>query len=284
MKINYLVATINNFNIKKNIFISLSKQTNLNFKLIIVHQGDSYFNKKIVSGLDFKYIRLKKYGLSFARNYGLEYCDDGHVVIMDDDSCIDINFNENIHNLILNEKNKIFSGLIIDPISNKLLSRSIRKNKTSIIQIEHYRYFMSSALVIPLKLLNRYKFDENFGLGSTYGSAEETDLFFKLIRNEKIFFEPSIVVYHDSDFNKISSFTIKQSYLRGFNYGKGFGAVLKKHFLLSKKFFFMSEFIKSTIVYFFVILHDLKFFNIKIVFRNIGSLLGRFYGFFKYKK
>lgn len=67
-------------------------------------------------------------------------------------------------------------------------------------------------------------FDEDFGVGSRYGSAEETDLILRLVRaGGRAFYEPSITVSHPPEPTGRSA--IRRRYL----YGVGAGALVRKH-------------------------------------------------------
>jgi len=283
MKIDYLIATLNSFDPKKNIFQSLKKQSNRNFKIIIVDQGIKNFDFNIIDNLDFEYHKLDKKGLSNARNYGLKYCTNKFVAFLDDDATVNSDFTSKIIKSCKLNNSDIICGLILDPILNRPLSRSIKNINSRILNINNYRYFMGSGIVIKLSLIQKHPFDIQFGAGSKYGSAEETDLFFRLINRNRIFFDSTLVIKHFSDHQKLNSFSFIDSFYRGHSYGLGFGACLKKHYLINKSSYFLNEFCKSTLFFFIVILFDLFKLNFKLFLRNIGSFSGRIYGFLSFK-
>lgn len=67
-------------------------------------------------------------------------------------------------------------------------------------------------------------FDEDFGVGSRYGSAEETDLILRLVRaGGRAFYEPSITVFHPPEPSG------RRAILRRYLYGVGAGALVRKH-------------------------------------------------------
>ena len=77
------------------------------------------------------------------------------------------------------------------------------------------------------------QFDERLGVGTNFGSAEETDYLYRLIRKGyKGFFNPEeILVYHPC-----KKMNIEEEIKKAHSYGMGMGAFFKKHLIRERDF------------------------------------------------
>lgn len=280
--INYLIATINEFDNEHNIFVSLRRQKCQKFNVIIVHQGDKAFDFSLLDGLNFMYINTKNYGLSYARNLGISKCEAPYISILDDDASIEPSYTDSLLNKFDSVLCDGVCGVVLDPLTAKPLSRSLVKNRSFSMDRADYNYFMSSAVTLKTQILKSNYFDEDFGIGALYGASEETDIFWRVVGNYSLAYDPQIIVYHPSDNHKIAQMSLKKIFYRGFNYGLGRGAVIKKHTSTSSWFFYV--YFKSISLLFLVLFYDIFSFNFKFFIRDIGSLIGRLLGFLRYSR
>ncbi len=280
--INYLVATINEFDNENNIFVSLRRQKCKNFNVIIVHQGDKVFDFSLLDGLNYEYINTKKYGLSYSRNLGILKCNAPYISILDDDASIEPSYTDSLLNKFDSVLCDGVCGLVVDPLNAKPLSRAALKNYSFSMSRADYNYFLSSAVTLKTEILKSNYFDEDFGVGAAYGASEETDIFWRIVDNYSLVYDPKIIVFHPSDNHKISHMSIKKIFYRGFSYGLGRGAVIKKYTSTSSWFFYV--YFKSILLLFLVLFYDIFSFNFKFFIRDFGSLIGRLLGFLKYSR
>ncbi|MEM4620695.1 MAG: glycosyltransferase [Desulfurococcaceae archaeon] len=210
------------------------------WELIIVDQNEDdsieknlkndflYFmqNKKI------KYYKVDFKGLSKSRNYGLKFLsDDVDIVAFPDDDC---EYPENLLKKVLEkfEKEKdldFITGISIDKNLN-IVSNGKFLSKDSLINFRNiwlagisYTIFVRKYIIDDLQS-KREVFDERLGVGSgtIFGSGEETDFLFILLKmGKRGKYFTDIVVYHpikDTDRK------------RNISYSAGLGAVLRKNF------------------------------------------------------
>lgn len=212
------------------------------WELIIVDQNeDNSIEEKLNN--DFQYLLQNKTiryhkvnfkGLSKSRNYGLKFLsDDVDIVAFPDDDC------EYPEDLLLKVVKKFEMEHDIDFITgistdknlgtvsgSKFLSRNNSINFDNI-----WLTGISFTIFVKKKAIDFLKnktagnvFDERLGVGAgtIFGSGEETDFLFSLLKaGKKGKYFTDIVVYHP----------IKQvDRIRNIYYSAGFGAVLRKNF------------------------------------------------------
>jgi len=282
ISIDYLIATINLFDKDYNVFFSLKKQTNKNFRVIVIHQGDSAFDMSLLDGLDYQYINIERLGLSHARNYGIKISKANYISLLDDDAHLPVNYTDLLLSRLSETRCDGICGIIVDPESGVPLSRSIKRKGSFRMRGNDHDYFMSSAVTMRAEIFKREEFDEMLGVGAFYGASEEMDFFLRVIDYVDLIFDDSIVVEHPSDHTKIALMNYIEVFKRGYQYGLGRGAVFKKSFIRTRGNSYLNKFIYMIIRHLFVIVYDISKLDFKFVIRDCGSLCGRIYGFLKY--
>ncbi len=264
----------------ENFLNSLKSQIYKNFELIIVDQNQDDRVYKIVkifeNEIEIKYFKANFKGLSKARNYGLEHIS-GNIVAFPDDDC------EYPDDLLFNVK-KFFESNDFDVLSTLLLDRETKreilnrwiKKSSKITPINILRSVTSATIFIKISKINidDIYFDEDFGLGSIYPSAEEMDLIITLLNKKaKGFFNRNLYIYHPNRENTDLE--------RVYNYSIGMGAFFRKHlknnFLLALPLF--ENFVLRPIGGIF--LNAIKL-NKKGILKNYLTLIGRWKGFISY--
>jgi len=257
------------------LFDSLKNQSYKNFDLIIVDQNDDNRVLKIVennkSTLDIIYIRSKIKGLSANRNLGINYAHGQILCFPDDDCTYEQNTLKKVNNFFnLKPNMNIYSCGVKDLKLNKRFNMPLADSLLS-----GYNYFnkaISIGIFIKVQNKSDIVFDEKLGVGSVFGSAEESDLISSLLmKGYKGKYFANDFVYHAYP----SVIPNKQRYLQ---YGMGYGALMKKEIILRRKFYFIFPFL-------FEIIGRLLFSIFPSKKRKFfyASLIGRLKGFIGYK-
>ncbi|WLR41505.1 glycosyltransferase [Bacillus carboniphilus] len=182
------------------LLISLEKQTDKNFEVIVVSQDNHLLVSELLANTSFvyKHIKLEKKGLSIARNQGLKAIS-GSIVTFSDDDCwypsdafIKVNtyFNQN--------DGDVLCFKIYDPVQNTYYKEYSNKENPTISQRDVLRKSSIEVFIKTYSIFsNRIQFNENFGLGAKYPSGEENIFLTKLLKSGvKISYFPEIIVYH----------------------------------------------------------------------------------------
>lgn len=288
MKFTLIMATLGR---KKEIELFL-KAINLNghaCDLIIIDQNnddrvlDAIHSANNLS-LNVIYKKVDFTGLSKARNYGLHYVsDDTDILAFPDDDCIyPDDLLCNLANIFNEEKSiSIISGTSVGDI-NFLGSNSfvIKKDKKLSSLFNVFGNAISYTIFIRFCFLKNdmQYFDEQLGVGSLYGSTEETDYVYRLLSKDALaVHKANICIYHpdkDSegvDFKRLSYYNL------------GVGAFIRKHagFRCDFIYFFLRSFLLIPIYFLGRALISRKLVYFKVAFH---LFLSRVIGFLNYKK
>lgn len=210
------------------------------WELIIVDQNENDNIEKNLINEFFHFLQTKKIkyykvnfkGLSKSRNYGLKFLsDDVDIVAFPDDDC---EYPEDLLKKVIEKFERerdldFITGISIDKNSKKVSGGKFL-SKENLINFGNiwlsgvsYTIFVKKCLIDDLQSKGKV-FDEKLGVGAgtIFGSGEETDLLFVLLKmGKKGKYFTDIVVYHP--FKQVNK-------NRNFSYSAGFGAVLRKNF------------------------------------------------------
>jgi len=274
MEISIIIPTIKPIlNLRKLINIILNTNK-IKLEIIIIHQGtkgkENIFKDKRV-----KQINVYKKNLSYAKNVGIKNSKYKITTFIDDDVLIDNNYLFSAAKKILKNKNiSLLFGSIYTKDNQKLSLNLL--NKDSFINYSNFLSCIASSMWINNRkfILKKKFFDNNFGLGAKYGSAEETDYVLNaLLEDRKILFTPNLKVFHPTDIKS------SKEYMK---YAVGNGAIYKK-FFKKKNLLFFKIFIKSILISMILIMFYGIILNKRKSGKYIVFLIGRVSGFIKYK-
>jgi len=224
MKISLIMATYGRS--KEIIFFldTLIKQSYKNFELLIIDQNEDDRVVKIYEEykdkIDLKYFRNQIKGLSVNRNIGLPHIA-GDIVAFPDDDCIyETDTLKKAASFF--EKNTDYTFYTCNTM-DKNGNGAILKTKSADTDISIYNFMsigISFTIFVRSTAIRSFRFDEKLGLGSPFGSGEESDLFLFLLKQK------NNGRYHANDYiyHPVKTETPEKAFL----YGKGFGAVYKK--------------------------------------------------------
>lgn len=272
-----IVCTINKpFSVLKDLFNSLLCQKYQNFEIILVDQNVnndiSEFINSYRKTLHINYIRSTVKGLSRNRNLGIINSKNEVLCFPDDDCTYDSNTLKDVNSFFSNNPNfDFYCCSVKDKLSNTSFPMPY---ENCIITSKNYYNKCISIGIFYKKNGTTFLFDEKMGVGTRFGSAEESDFISNLLFNghKKGFYNGKMFVYHPLPSSTTSA-------LRHFNYGMGYGALMKKEISYRKKYYF-------SYVFFFDLLSRLIFSFFPIKKRQLywQSFKGRFIGFISYKK
>jgi len=244
MKFSLIIATLGREKELYNLFESLVNQLYKNFEVIVVDQNEDSRVKKCVEKyrnlIEIKYLKSEVKGASYNRNKGLGLVSGDIVAFTDDDCIYDSLLLETVKSDFVNKNVDFLSYMIVDPLNGKLLS-NYPLNEIKITTKNMFKCTMCASIFIKYKEKSDLYFDEEFGVGSTYGSCEDSDLIFKIINyGHRGMFIPEKLIYHPS-----KTYPPKT----GYTYGVGLGAFIKKTIVVYKRydllFFYLGELIKA---------------------------------------
>lgn len=254
LKFSLIMPTLNRREELDTFLKSLINQTYTNYELIIIDQNRDnliddlvlYFREKI----SLVHIKSETLGLSYNRNLGLNYAR-GELICFPDDDCEyppDL-LQKVVEEFSVDSNMAILTGSTFDKSSGS----SYLKSPKNLKRVYFYNVFstgISFTIFVNTLKCPIYRFDNRLGVGSLFGSSEETDFLIRYLNNGfRINFNPNIVVYHPVS-------NSNESYARAFNYALGFGAIHRKYsshyygFYLLR--YFIHLFVNFTRVIFFI--------------------------------
>jgi len=211
---------------------SLLLQSYKNFELIIIDQNDDDRVEKIYNQykerLDLRYYRCDKKGLSLGRNIGLEYVSGGIVAFPDDDCEYEADTLEKTVGFF--EKNPDYSFYTCntkEKNGNNAVLETGRKD-CDIGICNFLSVGISFTIFVRSEAIAGFLFDEQLGVGTVFGSAEESDLLLYLIKNKrKGKYHAAHYIYHPGK---------TETPQRVYSYSLGFGALFKKALLVYRMY------------------------------------------------
>jgi glycosyltransferase involved in cell wall biosynthesis len=231
--ISLAVSTINRTQELERLLDSIVLQNYPNLEIILVDQNKDDRLQSIIRHYEKKikivYLKGCIIGVSNGRNFGLKECR-GEIICMPDDDCwYPHNLLKNVENWF--QKNPEYDGLCgctIDTFNNLTTARW-DKNSGPINQFNVWKRGVTSSIFLRSSVVRSVgDFDPKLGPGadSIYQSGEETDYLLRaILKNQKIFYNSTLKVYHLDPIKPIT----KNSIERGRKYAPSMGFLLKKY-------------------------------------------------------
>lgn len=250
-------------------------------RIFLIDQNDKEIplNDNIINSPIFERIKTSHKSVSAARN-SIKIPDTiDWIFFCDDDGYACDDYSEILNNLINKNPNiEILAGSIIRDDTNDFYTLRHKKGG-SLKKFVNTKSLMGSNFVLKVKTFDYLgRFDENFGVGSYWGSHEETDFCWKAyFNNIPMEFFKELKVYHLPPFNE----SIKKGFSKAYKYGVGKGALVYKWLVRKRKIIVIYELIEMLVLPFFISILGIIKLKPQLLITNFGTIIGRIYGFTK---
>ncbi|WP_370838400.1 glycosyltransferase family 2 protein [Megasphaera sp.] len=232
MKFSLILATLGRDIEVEKFVLALMEQSYKEYELIIIDQNNDDRIKNIYQNykndLKIIYLHINQKGLSHARNIGLAYATGDIIAFPDDDCWYSSGLLEKVKDYLDSSAIDGICGCPIDENNKSLISNFLKK-ETLLCKTNVWHGGISFTIFLKSKIVKEVGlFDEMLGVGAgtPYGSGEETDYLLRALEKRfKIIYTPEIKVFHPRKDIIITPNECK----RAKSYGRGMGAVLKKH-------------------------------------------------------
>ncbi len=224
MRFSIIIATLDREIILQKAIDSILAQTYKDFEIIIIDQSEKS-SERIPKDPRIVYTNISQKGLSHARNIGIEISKGEIIGLMDDDAEYSPDVLEKVHDYFSSNKSVVaLSGKLIDPETKKVSLNGMPNESGPVNFWNVLNRCISTTMFIKRSFLENEKFDEDFGIGSKWGSGEETDIVLRSIYTKgNVWYFSDVLVFHPATNKREMSFDKLKKY------SKGFGALAQKH-------------------------------------------------------
>ena len=270
-----VIPTINRVNELCLLLDSINNQTYKNFEIIIVDQNENNLLESVIELYkshfsNFIYIKSNRKGAAYNRNYGASFANNEIVTFPDDDCILKNETLEEMNNFINEYDDFDFYSCNLEFLQNhkcryvKCITPITILNASEHIIEATFFYKRNNQIEL---------FDEEFGVGSKWGSNEIVDLIWNNIsKGKKGIYNGYFSIMHPDKKNILDT-------NRLYNYALGFGASYKKAIVVYRQYLLLFQFLKYFVRNLIAVLIIPK----KRIF-YIASLKGKTKGFLSYKK
>lgn len=156
-------------------------------------------------------------GLARARNYAVKKAKGDFLIFLDDDARIKEDFLGILSDSLSTDSAEAFCGRIFEQDGDKYFQLCFADDKKRCLKREDFKYFMGSSHIFKRSLVDKVGFyDEMFGAGAKYPAAEESDMFFRIMRRSlKVVYLPDLVFYHPAPYQTDARKVFDYSYATG---------------------------------------------------------------------
>ena len=222
MKFSLITATYGRTAEVRMLLESLTRQTYKDFELILVDQNPHFelrdLTEEYASRLDIRYVRSEVKGLSYNRNIGLDLCQVQVVAFPDDDCFYDDDVLERVVKVFRQEKGTVLVATPVKDVTGDAVWRTFSKERIS------RRDTLKCCCSINIFLrITSSRFDVRLGVGSRWGSGEESDYLWQVMKpGDRGTFLRDVYVHHPYIADVFSNLP------KAYAYGLGWGALFKK--------------------------------------------------------
>jgi glycosyltransferase involved in cell wall biosynthesis len=215
-KVSVVVPVYNGEKTLKQCILSLVNQSYKNYEIILVDNNSTDNTKKIIEEFTQKYKNVKyvfeaKKGRGSARNAGIKNST-GKIIAMTDSDCVVYkDWILEIIKPITCGKEKITAGFSYS-LTNGYWEKNIQKADWNFTKNSLHGGYINNLdtknFAIDAELMKKFMFNENLK------NFEDLDLYLRIKRENKIFFNPAVKVGHNhkSSFKKVVKLNIDRAY------------------------------------------------------------------------
>ncbi len=227
------IATFQSLEHIFNLTETIKLNSSLNLLTILVNQTGSFISISNTSFSNFVEINVNKNSLSFCRNVAIDFLlnnkiDFDHIMFPDDDTTFNLAFFHNFKYIVSINHNYLLD-VYINGTSELYISNSLRDGSS--VSKKQYHIAMSVNMIISKLYFDSVLFfDEKLGVGTSFGSAEDTDYFLRVVNlGTNFIYTKQLFNFHPSSKNKYKKFKLISLINRFINYGNGILYALCKH-------------------------------------------------------
>jgi GT2 family glycosyltransferase len=245
MKINLIMPTIGRIREVSSYIESIENSDKNNFvtDLYILDQNETSLSEHLGNqsdGLTLYIVKSETKGLSLNRNRGLMKLDSGIIGFPDDDC---LYYPDSLSKISEYFRENCDVDVVIGRIFDRDKQCNIIKNwparETVVNKFNFYQ--LSSSITLFLREKPTLLFDERLGAGALYGSCEDPDFLYRLLKQgKKIMYTPTIEVWHPTP----DETTVPLA--KVYSYASGFGAFIRKDFDCIKFFLLLGCIVKKS--------------------------------------
>lgn len=238
MKYSLIMGTLGRSDPVARFLYVLSRQSLKDFEVIVCDQNRrddlESFCAIFARGVNMKWLRLDRRGLSHAINAGIQ-ASSGAVLAFPDDDC---EYPPDVLakvDAVLSARSDLagVTGLLLDRKTGRPSAGRFATDGAELTPRNVWGRHISCSMFVKREFCDEIGgFDEMFGVGAEFGSGEETYFLLRgLYRGYKVAYVPEVAVYHP---DPVATFDRKAAE-RAYNYGLGFGALFKKHIVYYRR-------------------------------------------------
>ncbi len=192
---------------------------NYNIEILIIYSKDS---KEIIyhnyhGNVIIKTIMNVNNNVSRARNIGIQASRGEYAILVDDDAYIGREFFVVLNKYAFHKKLNCVCGRWLSPLTRAAVTRNEEDIRYKYLRKCNFSLFRGTCIVIKKNIIESVGcYDENYGPGGKFFSAEESDLFFRLKKNKvDILFVHDLVFYHPIEENNSRAKVYQYSFATG---------------------------------------------------------------------
>ena len=210
---------------------SLCSQEYSSFEVIIVDQNAKGFIDDVIQRFTGKlticHLPFPGNGAAKARNYGIKRATGAVLGFPDDDCQYPPAFLRQVMGLLCGDGSDVICGRCIDPATNQDSAGRYSHDNVSLTLTNLWTRHILISMFFKRQVIDAVgDFDENLGVGTHFGSGEETDLLLRsLYGGFHCRYDAGLVALHPDPTRNDSDEAINRAY----SYGLGLGALFHKH-------------------------------------------------------